>query len=82
MIGLELPVSGINVSWNTAFRGAGNEVGAVCTTTGVGTLIEEGAIRNGIVSSIGWKRRRAYISSLLRLMDEHKQRYVYIYPRT
>jgi hypothetical protein len=54
----------------------GDEAPAVCTTAGADPLKEEGAIRIGIESSMGWKRRCARIDNLLRLKDEHKQRYV------
>jgi hypothetical protein len=73
MIGDIPPFSGINVSWAITRGGVGEEVGAECTKVGVNPLIEEGAIRIGIESSMGWKRRRARIDTLLRLKDQHKR---------
>ena len=73
MIGDDLPFAGITVSWAITRGGVGDEVGAECTKVGVNPLIEEGAIRIGIESSMGWKRRRARIDTLLRLRDQHKR---------
>jgi hypothetical protein len=82
MIGAVPPFSGINVSSAITCGRVSEAVGAVRTTAGIDPPIEEGAIRSGIESSMGWKRRRARIDNLLRLKDEHKQRYVYIYSKT
>jgi hypothetical protein len=73
MTGPDPPFSGINESWAITRGGVGEKVGAECTTAGVNPLIEEGAIRIGIESSMGWKRRRARIDNLLRLRDQHKR---------
>ena len=76
MIGDDLPFAGITVSSARTRGGVEEEVGTECTKVGVNPLIEEGAIRIGIESSMGWKRRCARIDNLLHLKDEHKQRYV------
>jgi hypothetical protein len=77
MTGFDPPFSGINVSWTISCDGGGDMVGWACATTGGKPLNEEGAIRIGIESSMGWKRRRARIDILLRLRDQHKKLYVH-----
>jgi hypothetical protein len=73
MTGCDPPFSGINVSWKTGCDGGSEKVGWACTTTGGKPINDEGAIRIGIESSMGWKRRRARIDTLLRLRDQHKR---------
>jgi hypothetical protein len=77
MIGDDLPFAGITVSSAITRGVVCDEVGAECTKVGVNPTIEEGAIRIGIESSMGWKRRRARIDTLLRLRDQHKRLYVH-----